>query len=184
MCSYVCHALVNPLGGLIAGVDLLDDVSGKSEVELVRTSATILAARLKFFRLAYGTAATRLGESIDWSASSSEFAASHEVTTRFAPTQAEFDDFCRRSSAHGKAAMTLLALALEHTPKAETLTIETKAHRLDIKARCDCFRALQLSAPTPSQPHHVPLLASQAAAQRVNLKLYSTPSALGLIQNS
>ena len=60
LCSRLCHDLVGPVGALYNGVELLadeDDPEMRQRcVELVAESAQHTAAKLKFFRLAFGAA--------------------------------------------------------------------------------------------------------------------------------
>lgn len=56
--SRICHDLVNPLGAIGNGVELLQ-MSGASgpELELVQGAVAAAQARLRFFRIAFGAAA-------------------------------------------------------------------------------------------------------------------------------
>jgi histidine phosphotransferase ChpT len=57
--SRICHDLVNPVGAIANGVELLQmggAEPGGPELQLVADSVAQTAARLKFFRIAYGVA--------------------------------------------------------------------------------------------------------------------------------
>ena len=57
--SRICHDLVNPVGAIANGVELLQMGGadpGGPELQLVSDSVAQTAARLKFFRIAYGVA--------------------------------------------------------------------------------------------------------------------------------
>ncbi len=59
LCSRLCHDLVGPVGAINNGVELVREFgSGNDEeaMDLVASSADQAAARLKFFRVAYGLA--------------------------------------------------------------------------------------------------------------------------------
>jgi histidine phosphotransferase ChpT len=60
LCSRVCHDLINPVGALINGLEVLDadpDAEMRSvALDLIRKSATAASAKLQFCRLAYGAA--------------------------------------------------------------------------------------------------------------------------------
>ena len=61
MASRLCHDLVNPVGALSSGLDVLDDPQSdegmrEAAVDLVRGSAQKSIAILKYARLAYGAA--------------------------------------------------------------------------------------------------------------------------------
>src|SRR4029078_2298960 len=60
LCSRLCHDMLSPVGALSNGLELLADEKDpgmrKSCFEWLGESARISAAKLKFFRLAYGAA--------------------------------------------------------------------------------------------------------------------------------
>lgn len=68
LCSRLCHDLLSPVGALNNGVELLADEQDPDMrekcLELLAESAKASAAKLKFFRLAFG-AAGGFGEAID-----------------------------------------------------------------------------------------------------------------------
>lgn len=68
LCSRLCHDLLSPVGALNNGVELLGDEQDPEMrekcLELLAESAKASAAKLKFFRLAFG-AAGGFGEAID-----------------------------------------------------------------------------------------------------------------------
>lgn len=68
VCSRVCHDVVNPVGAIINGLEVLDENSDQSlrevALDLIRKSATQASAKLQFARLAFG-AASAAGATID-----------------------------------------------------------------------------------------------------------------------
>ena len=68
LCSRLCHDLMSPVGALNNGLELLEDEKDPAMreqiVELLGDSAGATAAKLKFFRLAFG-AAGGFGAEID-----------------------------------------------------------------------------------------------------------------------
>lgn len=68
LCSRLCHDLLSPVGALNNGLELLADENDPEMrgrvIELLGDSARASAAKLKFFRLAFG-AAGGFGESVD-----------------------------------------------------------------------------------------------------------------------
>ncbi|MDF2496261.1 histidine phosphotransferase family protein [Sphingomonas sp.] len=68
LCSRLCHDLLSPIGALNNGLELLaDETDPKMRercMELMAESARTSAAKLKFFRLAFG-AAGGFGEAVD-----------------------------------------------------------------------------------------------------------------------
>ena len=60
LCSRLCHDLVGPVGAINNGVELVREFGAGNDEEamdLVASSASQAAERLKFFRVAYGMAA-------------------------------------------------------------------------------------------------------------------------------
>jgi histidine phosphotransferase ChpT len=60
LCSRLCHELINPVGAINNGVELLSEIENAADPEtigLIAQSAKSAAARLQFYRLAYGQAA-------------------------------------------------------------------------------------------------------------------------------
>src|SRR6056297_564783 len=57
--SRICHDLISPIGAISNGVELiaLTDNSGGAEMALIKQSVESAAARIRFFRIAYGAAA-------------------------------------------------------------------------------------------------------------------------------
>jgi histidine phosphotransferase ChpT len=68
LCSRLCHDLLSPVGALNNGIELLADEDDPAMrvriVELLAESARVSAAKLKFFRLAFG-AAGGFGDQVD-----------------------------------------------------------------------------------------------------------------------
>ncbi|QNE31293.1 histidine phosphotransferase [Sphingomonas sp. NBWT7] len=68
LCSRLCHDLLSPIGALNNGLELLADETDPAMrercMELLAESARTSAAKLKFFRLAFG-AAGGFGEMVD-----------------------------------------------------------------------------------------------------------------------
>ena len=60
LCSRLCHDMLSPVGALSNGLELLametDPEMRANVVELLEQSATISTNKLKFFRLAFGSA--------------------------------------------------------------------------------------------------------------------------------
>lgn len=59
LCSRLCHELVNPIGAVANGVELIGELDGPADSEalaLIGESARTAGARLQFYRLAYGLA--------------------------------------------------------------------------------------------------------------------------------
>ena len=67
LASRLCHDLVNPIGAVATGVELLSefcDTMQKDALDLVASSADRAMKRVAFFRVAYGSAGHDEGQSI------------------------------------------------------------------------------------------------------------------------
>lgn len=62
LAARICHDLTNPLGAIANGVELLilSGTERSPEIDLISESVESANARLRFFRLAYGTAGQQL----------------------------------------------------------------------------------------------------------------------------
>lgn len=59
LCSHLCHELVNPLGAVNNGIELLLDTGGDMQddaLSLVESSAQRATRRIEYYRMAYGMA--------------------------------------------------------------------------------------------------------------------------------
>ncbi len=66
LCSRICHDLINPVGAINNGVELIEETGAGIVDEatgLIGDSARKAAGQLKFYRMAYGFAGTRSIES-------------------------------------------------------------------------------------------------------------------------
>ncbi|RKQ69057.1 histidine phosphotransferase ChpT [Litorimonas taeanensis] len=65
MCSRICHDLINPVGMVNTGLEVLDDKSNvemhEDAIELIRTSSRQANAKLNFLRDAFGAAGSSAG---------------------------------------------------------------------------------------------------------------------------
>lgn len=68
LCSRVCHDVINPVGALVNGLEVLEDEDDPSmkefALDLIKKSARTSSARLQFARIAFGAAGSA-GASID-----------------------------------------------------------------------------------------------------------------------
>ena len=68
LCSRLCHELASPVGAINNGIEMIEEFDQSMLPEalpLIADSARLAAARLKFYRMAYGLAGTRSIESLD-----------------------------------------------------------------------------------------------------------------------
>jgi histidine phosphotransferase ChpT len=125
MASRICHDLVNPVGALASGLEVLGDPSmdeGMKEaaLDLIRSSAEKSVALLKYARLAYG-ASGGLGAELPFEEArhvlEAIFAWSKaSLDWRIAPGQAPKDEV--------KAVLVLGAAAADCVPRGGSVTIE------------------------------------------------------------
>ena len=62
LCSRLCHELASPVGAINNGIEMIeefDETMLPEAMPLIGSSARLVAARLKFYRMAYGMAGTR-----------------------------------------------------------------------------------------------------------------------------
>ncbi len=67
LCSRICHDLVNPVGAINNGIELVDEFGGDMQEDalgLMRSSAREAANQLQYFRAAFGAARGSSGEPI------------------------------------------------------------------------------------------------------------------------
>jgi histidine phosphotransferase ChpT len=68
LCSRVCHDVINPVGAIVNGLEVLEDENDPSmkafALELIKKSSRTASARLQFARIAFGAAGSA-GASID-----------------------------------------------------------------------------------------------------------------------
>ena len=68
LCSRVCHDLISPVGAIMNGLEVMEDVkdeeTSKFAMDLIKKSAKTASAKLQFCRLAFGAAGSA-GAQID-----------------------------------------------------------------------------------------------------------------------
>ena len=110
LCSRLCHDLLGPVGALANGLELLADETDPAMraryMDLLGESARISADKLKFFRLAFGSAGG-LGEEVETRALRAAVAAVVGVDRKIA-----LDWLVGQPMLSGRAAKILLNLAL------------------------------------------------------------------------
>jgi len=148
--SHLCHELVNPLGAVNNGIELLLDVGDDMRDEamgLIESSAQRAAKRLQFYRMAYGMA----GES-----SLDEMIKVQELTDDLlgeGRLSLEWPDAERNPHLQpgwGRMLMNLAAAAAETLPRGGVLTIgldETESPRLYVDARGEPARLEESTRP-------------------------------------
>lgn len=166
--SRICHDLVNPLGALANGLELLamEDPRLADLAGLLGDSLTAATVRVQFFRIAFGTApAERMPE-----AQIRQFIDDYTRGKRLKIAWQAAGDRAR-----GDMRMVFLMLLCLETamPRGGEITIEDQAHRLIVTARANDMRhgdqlwqALTGAAPLPQvTPALVQFALAHAAIQ-------------------
>lgn len=124
LCSRVCHDVVNPVGAIINGLEVLDDGDdpelGAVALDLIRKSADQASTKLQFARLAYG-AASAAGASIDLGdacAVAQQFVGGDKHTLEWRlPRQTVPKD-------EAKLVLNLILVGLATTPRGGTIIVD------------------------------------------------------------
>lgn len=120
LCSRLCHELVNPVGAIANGVELVGELEGGADSEaltLIGASAKAASARLQFYRRAYGLAA---GTRADLTLAEAVALAGSVVETgrvRLDWPEAGSHAECRLDHRALKLLLNLLVLAAEALPR-------------------------------------------------------------------
>jgi len=88
--SRLCHDLVNPLGAIGNGVELLEMTSGGKgpELELIRDAVRDAQARVRFLRVAFGAAApTQIISAREARAALEDLYRAHRMDPHWSPTE-------------------------------------------------------------------------------------------------
>lgn len=124
LCSRLCHELVNPVGAVNNGVELLTELAAADPetLSLIFGSARSAASRLQFYRLAYGQAA---GVSADLTlAEALSLARGVVETSRLRLVEpAEVDAVVRLGRPATKLLLNLLVLASEALPRGGAVSV-------------------------------------------------------------
>jgi len=124
LCSHLCHELVNPLGAVNNGIELLMDVGDDMRddaLALIESSGQRTAKRLGFYRMAYGTAGTN---------AVGDLACARQLTDDLlveGRLSLEWPDVERNPPLQpgwGRMLLNLAAAAAETLPRGGVLTIE------------------------------------------------------------
>ncbi len=178
MSSRLCHDLVNPIGALSSGLEVLGDPSMDSSMkeaalDLIRSSAEKSVALLKYARLAYG-ASGGLGAELPYEE------ARHVLEALLAWTKANLD--WRIAPGHApkdevKALLVLGAAAADCVPRGGSVIIEGARGAYEVRVtgqrvivQDDMVRALagDVTEMKPKfTPHYLSALAARSAGGEV-----------------
>lgn len=174
MSSRICHDLINPVGALASGLEVLadpdmDEGMREAALDLIRTSAEKSVALLKYARLAYGAAGGRgaelpyeearhvLGALFSWTKATLDW--------RLAPGMAPKDEV--------KALLVIGAAAADCVPRGGSVVIEGGCGGYDIavtgqrvivqKEMLAALAGDPLDLKPKFTPHYLSALAARAA---------------------
>lgn len=129
LASRLCHDLVNPIGAVANGVELMSefcDTMQKDALDLVASSADSAMKRVAFFRVAYGFAGHDEGQSIlDVRGLAEGFLAGGKVALAWPPGP---DDAALGLPRSGlKLLLALVALGAETLPRGGSLAVTVES---------------------------------------------------------
>ncbi len=126
--SHLCHELVSPVGAINNGIEMLEDFGGNElepeAIGLIAESGKAAAAKLRFYRLAYGRAgqAADLGLRQCAAASGDLFGADARVTLDW-----QADEALRLVPGGPQLMLNLVVLAAGGLPRGGRLVVTTEA---------------------------------------------------------
>jgi histidine phosphotransferase ChpT len=129
LASRLCHDLVNPLGAVANGIELMGefcDTMQKDALDLVGTSAERAMKRIGFFRVAYGSAGHDEGQSVsDIRPLAEGFLAGGKITLDWPARPEDMVTELPRSGL--KLLLCLIALGAECLPRGGRLVVSMAA---------------------------------------------------------
>ncbi|MFQ5954400.1 MAG: histidine phosphotransferase family protein [Kiloniellales bacterium] len=142
LCSRICHDMVNPVGAINNGIELIEELGASvidEATELIGSSARKVTGHLKFYRMAYGFAGSRSIQSFREVRDLVQ-GILEDGTKRLAWPDAALPP-APPAPGWGKLLLNLVALATEGLPGGGTLGVAVSstptAHRFEVAARGD-----------------------------------------------
>lgn len=127
LCSRLCHELASPVGAVNNGIEMIEEFDRSMLPEampLIAESARLVAARLKFYRMAYGLAGIRSIESLDEIKELGDALLMDGRSTLRWPEGTAIPDL---ENGWGKMLLNMIPLALEALPRGGVLNIHLAA---------------------------------------------------------
>lgn len=140
LCSRLCHDLLNPVGAITNGLELLaeehDDAMRAQCLDLLAESARVSAAKLKFYRLAFGSAGG-YGDTVPAPEIKAAVEGMFSASGRLAIEWMLSDDMIAKLPA--KVLLNLALIAGEALPRGGTLTLglESSDGAIDVAVRSE-----------------------------------------------
>lgn len=125
LCTRLCHDLAGSVGAVVAGTELIEDEDDPAQIRetasLLTRAAEAVAIRLRFLRLAFGTASTESLPRDDLPRLTSQWAevAAPGVSVRWIEDGQRF----RLSGKHIQMALCMFLLAVERLPRGGVVEI-------------------------------------------------------------
>lgn len=174
LCSLICHDLVNPVGAINNGIELVDELGGDMQEDalgLMRISAREAANKLQYFRAAIGSARGSSGEPISLQETRGR------ATDLFTGKKITLDWPEEATGALGglesKLVLNLILVAAETLAGSGTIAVEIESGEIrvagvgekaalddDLKSALDGSAAIEDLTPRTAQAYYTGLLAA------------------------
>jgi histidine phosphotransferase ChpT len=135
LCSRVCHDIISPVGAIANGLELMEDPDTDAEMkatalDMVRSSAKVATAKLKFCRIAFGASGSA-GAQIDMSEAGEtaiNFVGNEKVKLDWrAPRE-------NRPKQEVKLLLNMLLLAIAGIPRGGHVTVDVENQTFTVRA--------------------------------------------------
>lgn len=123
LCSRLCHELASPVGAINNGIEMIeefDDSMLPDAMPLIGSSAKMVAARLSFYRMAYGAAGT---QSLGSFADIKELADAYFAEGRTKISWPDDATVPEMRDGWGKLLLNLLSLAADTLPRGGAVAV-------------------------------------------------------------
>ncbi len=136
LCSRVCHDIISPVGAIANGLELMDDPETDADMkatalDMVRSSAKVATAKLKFCRIAFGASGSA-GAHIDMSEAGEtamNFVGNEKIKLDWrAPRE-------NRPKQEVKLLLNMLLLAIAGIPRGGTVTVDVDGKIFSVSAQ-------------------------------------------------
>ena len=138
LCSRLCHELASPIGAVNNGIEMIEEFDGsmlQDALPLIGSSAKMAAARLNFYRMAYGTAGTQSIASLN---DLKELAGSYFAEGRTGLSWPADSLEPALEDGWGKLLLNILSLAADTLPRGGVLSVafdeDSSAARITVAA--------------------------------------------------
>ncbi len=134
LCSRLCHELAGPVGAINNGIEMIeefDDSMLPDALPLIGSSAKLVAARISFYRMAYGAAGTLAIMSLeDIKELAIPYFAESRIDLVWPAMDVSIPEF---ENGWGRLVLNLLPLAADTLPRGGTLSTSIEAQSAGIR---------------------------------------------------